>query len=170
MQALGRLFDIIPAIVPVDLSTAANDGDWISMKNAQSATVVVFKGVGTAAQDPAITVEQATDVAGTSAKVLNAIDKVHSKQGVLLTAVGTWTTTTQTADEAFTVDGSSAENQALYVAEFDADELDVDNGFDCIRVRIADVGANAQIGCALVILHGLRYAGAPANLPNVIAD
>lgn len=168
MKPLGALFDIVPAIVPLDLQTART-GDWVSLKNAQGVAIVFFKGAGTAGDDPTLTVQQATDVAGTSAKNLSTITAVHKKQGTL-TSVGTWTTSTQAAAATYAGDGTSAEEQAVYVIEIEADELDVDNGFDCINVACSDVGTNAQLGCALYILYGLRHGTTPAGLPNSIAD
>lgn len=168
MKALGNLFDIVPAIVPLDLQTA-RDGDWVSLKNAQGVTIVVFKGAGTAGDDPAITIEQATAVAGTNGKVLNAVVDYYTKQGTL-TGVGTWTKTSQTADELIQGDATSAESEGLYVVSIEADQLDAANGFDCVRVRIADTGTNAQLGCALYLLYGLRNKQAPENLPSAIVD
>lgn len=168
MKPIGALFDIVPAIVPLDLQTART-GDWVSLKNAQGVCIVFFKGAGTAGDDPTLTFQQATDVAGTSAKNLTVVTAVHKKQGTL-TAVGTWTTSTQAAAATYAGDGTSAEEQAVYVIEIEADELDVDNGFDCINVSCSDVGTNAQLGCALYILYGLRYGGAPSTLLSAIAD
>ena len=169
MFKLGADFDVISAIVPVDLQTAANDGDWFSLKNWQGCTVIVFKGAGTAGDDPSITIEQATSVAGGSAKVLNAISEFYKKIGSQV-ATGTWTKVTQTLDELVTVDAVSAEAEGLWVFNIEADQLDVDGGFDCVRVRIADVGGNAQLGCALYLPHGPRYGATPANLPSSIVD
>lgn len=168
MHPLGAVLDIVPAILPLDLQTA-RDGDYVSLKNAQGVAVVVFKGAGTAGDDPVISFQQAQDVAGTGAKNLSVITTVHKKQGTL-TAVGTWTTVTQAAGASYSADGTSAEEEAVYVFQIEADQLDADGGFDCIRVRVADTGTNAQLGCALYLLYGLRHQVAPANLPNSIAD
>lgn len=167
MKPLGNLFDIVPVIVPLDLQTARS-GDYVSLKNAQGVCFVVFKGVGTAADDPDFTVQQASDVAGTGAKDVT-FTQVYKKQGTL-TAVGSWTSETQAASATYSADGTSAEEQAVYVIQIDADELDVDNGFDCVTMNAADVGGNAQLGCVLAILYGLRQKAAPENLPNSIAD
>jgi hypothetical protein len=168
MHPLGKSFDIVPAIAPLDLQTART-GDWCSMKNAAGVCIVFFKGAGTAGDDPDITVQQATDVAGTSAKDLDAVATVYKKQGTL-TSVGTWTKVTQTADALYDADGTSAEEQAVYVMQIEADQLDKANGFDCINVSCSDVGSNAQLGCALYILYGLRYPSAPENLSSAIVD
>ncbi|MBI4637690.1 MAG: hypothetical protein HY727_15235 [Candidatus Rokubacteria bacterium] len=167
-KPLGNLIDIIPAILPLDLQTA-RDGDYISLKHAQGVAVVVFKGAGTAGDDPLISFQQAQDVAGTGVKDLATIATIFKKQGTL-TAVGTWSKVTQAAGASFQADATSAEEEAVYVFEIEADELDVDNGFDCLRVRVADTGTNAQLGCALYLLYGQRYAATPANLPSSIVD
>ncbi len=164
---LGFQFDIIPAIIPVDLQTAANNGDWLNMKHCAGVCIIVFKAAGTAGDDPVISLEQATDVAGAGAKALSAIRRVYSKQGTL-TAVGAWTETTQAAAATFSANDTSAESQGLYVFSVDAEMLDREGAFDCMRVKVADVGGNAQLGCALYIPYGLRYPSAPQSLPSMI--
>ena len=58
----------------------------------------------------------------------------------------------------------------MYVFEIDAADLDVDGGFDCIRVTVGDTGVNAQLGTIIYILSELRFAQKPQNLPNSIID
>lgn len=168
MNPLGSVIDIVPGVLPLDLQTARS-GDYVSLKNHQGVLVVFFKGAGTAADDPTLELQQATAVAGTGAKDLNGFIDIFKKQGTL-TSVGTWTKVSQTADEDFIGDGTSAEEEGLYAAWIPADILDVDNGFDCVQVNVKDVGNNAQLGCVLYILHGLRFPDAPANLLSSIAD
>lgn len=168
MKALGAIFDLIPLIVPVDLQTAQS-GDYVSLKNAKGVTFVVFKAAGTAGDDPDITVRQAQDVSGTGVKDLDAFAEVYVKQGTL-TSVGTWTKSSQTADALFDADATSAESQAMYVLECTADQLDVDNGFDCVTLNIGDVGSNAQLGCAFAILWGLKKATVPEDLANSLTN
>lgn len=162
---LAETAQIVPAIIPVDLSTAANNGDWVSLKNFDRCTIVVFKAAGTAGDDPVITLRQAQDVSGTGAKALN-FTRVDYKTGTL-TAVGAYTTATQAAANTYT-DAASAEVQGLFLVEVQSENLDTNNGFDCLQVQIPDVGANAQLGCALYILRGARYQG--AGLPSAIVD
>lgn len=143
------------AIVPIDLATGANNGDWISMKNYRKALVVLFADAGTAGEDPVFTLQQASDVSGTGAKALN-FTTVYEKVGTL-TGVAAWTRVTQTAANTYT-NTVSGEAENLIVVEVDAAELDVDNGFDCIRLQIPDTGATAgKIGCGIVILLDPRY-------------
>lgn len=156
---------IVSAIVPVDLQAAANNGDWVSLKNYGRCAIVLFKAAGTAGDDPVFTLRQATDVSGTGAKELT-FTRIDSKVGTQ-TAVGTFTKATQAAANTYT-DAVSAEAQAIMVVDIKAEDLDVANDFDCIQLQIPDVGSNAQLGCALYLLHEPRYGG--ATLPSAIVD
>ena len=49
-----------------------------------------------------------------------------------------------------------------------AEDLDIDNGFDCLRASLADVGVVAQLGAMPYLLHEPRYASDP--LPSAIVD
>lgn len=152
---LAECCQIVPAIIPVDLSGGDNNGDWVSMKNYSHCTILFFAAAGTAGQDPIVKLQQATAVAGTSAKDLTFTD-IYVKANADLATVGQFTKVTQAAGTSYT-DATHAEIQKLYAIEVEASELDSENGFDCIQVSVADVGGNAQIGCALYILSGSRY-------------
>jgi hypothetical protein len=156
---------VVAAIIPVDMAAAANNGDWVSLKNYGRVAVILFKAAGTANDDPVFTLRQAQDVAGTGAKALN-FTRMDSKVGVQ-TGIGQFTTTTQAAANTYT-DLVSAEAQAVMVVDIKAEDLDTDNGFDCVQLQIPDVGANAQLGCALYILHEPRNA--KAVLDSAIID
>lgn len=157
---------IVAAIVPVDLETGANNGDWVSMKNYERLTVVVFKAAGTAGDDPVLTMKQAQDVSGTAAKALN-FTRVDSKVGAQ-TGIGDFTTNTQAAANTYT-DAVSAEAQGIFVIDFRSSDLDNAGGFDCVQVSIPDTGsAGAEIGSAFYILWGARYQG--AGLKSAIVD
>lgn len=157
---------IVSAIVPVDLAAAANNGDWVSLKEFQRLSVIVFKAAGTAGDDPVITLQQAQDVSGTGVKALN-FTRVDEKVGVQ-TAVGSFTTVTQAAANTY-VNTVSAEAQGIFVIDVLPETLDKNNGFDCVRVVIPDVGAAAQIGCALYLLQGARQAP-NGVVPSAIVD
>jgi hypothetical protein len=147
---------VVSGFIPVNMATAANNGDYISMKGYERCTVLFFKAVGTAGDDPTITLDQATAVAGTGTKTLAVIDKVYTKQGADLTAVGINTVVTQAAAATYT-DATSAELAAIWQFDVLASDLDVDNGFDCFRAVVGDVGTNAQLGCLLYLLWPPRY-------------
>lgn len=157
---------IVSAIVPVDSQAGANNGDWVSLKGYDRCTVIVFKTAGVAGDDPVLTMRQATDVSGTGAKALN-FTRIDAKVGTQ-TGIGTFTTVTQAAGNTYT-DAVSAEAQALFAIEFKSEDLDTNNGFDCLQLSIPDTGAGgAQLLCALYVLRGARYGSQP--LPSAIAD
>ena len=171
MRALGRLFDIISNVVPVDTQTAANPGDYICLKNVHGVSYVLFKGAGTANDDPVLTFRQATDAAGSDVKDLAVVTTYYQKQAATnLLSTGTWTKVTQAAGATVTLNATSAEQVGLYVIEIEADQLDADNGFDWVICNLGDTGsAGAQLGCMLAILHSLGVEAAPENLPSAIA-
>lgn len=157
---------IVMAIVPVDSQSGANNGDWVSMKGYDRCSIVLIKAAGTAGDDPVFTVRQATAVDGTGAKALN-FTRIDAKVGAQ-TGIGTFTTVTQAAANTYT-DTVSAEAQAIMVVEFKAEDLDVNNGFDCIQLQIPDTGsAGAQLLTAIYVLRGARYGTTP--LQSAIID
>jgi len=168
---LNNLFveeaQIVSAIIPVDSQAAANNGDWVSLKNYERCAIIVFKAAGVAGDDPVITLKQAQDVSGTGVKALSKITRVDSKVGVQ-TGIGTFTTNTQAASDTY-IDTVSAEAQGLFVVEIKAEDLDVNNGFDCLQLSIPDTGsAGAQLLCALYVLRGAKFGAVP--LPSAIVD
>jgi hypothetical protein len=84
-----------------------------------------------------------------------------------LSALGTFTQNTQAAANTY-VDAVSAESEAIMVIDIKAEDLDIANGFDCLRCTIADVGTTSQIGGVLYLLHEPRYGS--GTLPSAIAD
>ena len=112
---------------------------------------------GATNEDPTLTVLQCTSVAASSAKALN-FTTLYTKQGTL-TAVGTWTKVTQAATNTYT-NTTASESDCLWVIPMKADDLDVDNGFDCIEVTIADAGTAGQHAALFWIAGELRFAKA----------
>jgi hypothetical protein len=142
-----QMHDIIEGWPIVDLQTGANTGDSISLKYWEGCVIVFCASVGTAADDPTLTVQQSTVVAATDAKALNFTVIYRKQAATSLASTGTWTRTTQTASNTYTI----------WVVDIGADELDAANGFDCIRATVADVGGNAQLGFLFYIPYGPRY-------------
>ncbi len=161
--------NVIEGFPPVDLSSGANTGDWVSLKQYARVAVMFHSGLGTAAQDPPLTILQATAVAGTGSKALD-FTTIYTKQAATsLAAVGVWTKVTQTASNTYT-EATSAEQDALWVVEFQDSDLDVDNDFDCISATVADVGTAAQVGTLHYILADPKYATAPELMQSAIVD
>lgn len=158
-QRLVESSKIVSAVVPINTTGAAQDGDWVSLKNYQHLTIVIQQGAW-AGGTPAVTLEQATTVAGGSAKAL-AFTSYWA---------GTALTDDNYAETAVSSNTYNLANAAngVNIIEVDSDDLDQDNGFDCIRVRIASPGANADLISALYILTGCRYAS--VDPPSAIVD
>jgi hypothetical protein len=154
MAANTRLVDnvgIEAAAVPIDTTGAAVTGDYYSLKNYNHITFIIVQGAW-AGGTPAVTLKQATDVAGTSEKALS-FTKYWVKTGL------TGTTFTETAVSSDTFNLAATANR-ITVIEVDAATLDTNNGFDCVRVGIASPGSNADLICVVAILSGARYPSA----------
>ena len=163
---LGGQIDVVMAFRPIDLQDAAGEhvtGDWVSLKNWDRVICVLMGGVGTAGQDPVLTIEQATTNAGGGAKALT-FDTIYRKQAATdLLSTGVWAETAQTAAGTYT-NTDAAEQVKIHCVEIKATDLDVDGGFDHIRMTIPDVGGAAQLGAGLYILCGPRYPSKPSNV------
>jgi len=160
---------IVQAIVPVDLASADNTGDFVSLINYRRLLFVVSTGIGSAGNDIVIDANQATAADGTGVKALTKITRIHHKVGATaISAVGTFTEVEQTAAASYDSVGiDEAENEALLVIEVNAEDLDTDNGFEWVRFDVADVGTGAHLGSALYILLDPRYS--QATPPSAIA-
>lgn len=172
-QLFLETLQIASLSIPIDLSGSANQatvGDWISLAQGKKALVVFHKAIGTAGDDPTLTIRQASDAAGTGAKDLNftTIYRKESTSAAGLKTVGQWTKTTQSAANTYTND-TSAESELLWCVEISAGSLDRDNGFCFINATVADVGGNAQVGALLVFVECSRNQSAVADVPSVLA-
>lgn len=151
-----QMHDIIEGWPIVDLQTGANTGDAISLKNWEGCAVVFCSSVGTAADDPTLTLWQGTAIAMSDAKALTFTTIYRKQAATSLASTGTWTRTTQTAAATYT-HADAAEQDLIWVVDVESDELDAANGFDCIKATVADVGGNAQLGFLFYIPYGPRY-------------
>jgi hypothetical protein len=161
--------NLIEGFLPVDLQSGANTGDWVSLKNYHSCAVVFISAIGTAADDPTLTLQQATDVTNSAsdAKDLD-FTVIYRKQAATdLSSTGTWTRTAQSASNTYT-NATSAEQDLMWIVDFTDMELDAANNFDCLRATVADVGSNAQLGYLFYALYNPRVA--QATLLSAIVD
>lgn len=145
--------DIIPAFVPVDMQTAANNGQWVAMKNISRLLCVLLKAAGTSGDNPVFTLQQATSNAGAGAKALN-FTRARTKIGAIA-STPQWTIATQAAANTYTP--TSAASQAVIAVEVVATDLDMANGFNFVQLSIPDTGSNAQLGAAFYIAYGLKF-------------
>lgn len=133
------------------LATTNGDCDYVSLKGYDRLTIVIAVDNATTVTGGAITLKQATAVAGTSEKAL-AFSKMYAN---LDAAAGDTLTETAVTSDTFTTLTTDNKN-ALYVIEVKASDLDVANGFDCVRVDSL-LMANA-VAFVQYILHGARNA------------
>lgn len=166
MSRLAERIQIAAGFVPVDMAVAANNGDWVSLANFQRCAIVFYKAAGAVGEAPTITVQQATDNAGTGAKALN-FTRIVSKNNADVQTVGAWTVTDQAAANTYAL--AAGNTQAIVVIEITAAMLDVTGGFDFLRATVADVGVTAQLGALLYLLFDGRYSGSAETLPSVLA-
>lgn len=154
MKLLAEEVQIAAGFVPVDMAAGANNGVWVSLKNHRHLAIVFFKAAGAVGEAPTVTVQQASDVAGTGAKALN-FTRVDKKDNANVLTVGQFTKTTQASANTHAL--AAGNTQAIVLIEFNAEDLDAEGGFDCVRATVADVGTTAQVGALLYILTGPRY-------------
>jgi hypothetical protein len=136
---------------------AATVGDYVSLKNYGSCTIIIITGAW-AAGTSAITLEQATAVAGTATKELAFTDYSDDE-----TATGVQAKKTATSNT-FNL---TAANK-IYIIEVTSAMLDVAGGFDCITVKGASPGANADLYGVMYVMQGSRYQGSAQ--PSAILD
>jgi hypothetical protein len=147
----------LSAADPKNYTGAAMTDYYVSMKNYSKLTILIQTGAwagGTAA----VTLKQATAVAGTGAKALS-----FTKQFNDVATSGTLVETAVVSDT-FTIGTASK----LFVIEVDASQLDVAGGFDCVSLGIATPGANADLYSVSYILSGARYQ--QSTPPSAIVD
>ncbi len=154
-----EFINIQTCVIPVDLNTDnTNAGDYVSLKNYTGVLIYLDTAAGTAGDDPILNFQQATTVAGGSVKDIN-VTRGWYKLG---TSDGDYTTFTQTA--AATIDSvalSIASDTSTFQMAVDIKhkDLDIDNGFDCIRCDAPGTAmGSAQLGSVLYILYGPKVA------------
>lgn len=136
--------------------------DYVSLKGYNRCTVLIAVDNGTAPVGSAITLKQATAVAGTGEKAL-AFTKQW--QNIDIDAADALTETAVT-NNTFTTD-NTADKNLLYVLEINETDLDVANDFDCIRAGAGNA-TNAVVS-VVYILWPAKYAGATPQ-PSAILD
>lgn len=143
-------YKIVQAVEP-KTTNAAITGDYVSLKNVITGTVVVnlTQAVGHATQ---VSLYQAKDVSGTGEKSLTNIVPIWANEDVSLGD----SLIRQTDGVSYTVANTAKNKQVVF--HIDPARLDVNDGFTCLNVRI---GASTQVtnfACAEFILDS-KYAG-----------
>lgn len=140
--------------VPVDITGAGMAGDYFNMKNAGRLLVVLACGAwagGTAA----VTLKQASDVAGTGEKALG-----FTKKWSRTALTGTEWSEDTVAANTFDLDTANE----IHVIEVNAEDLD--DGFPCVRADVASPGANADLLAMFYVADAIKSPRAPALLAD----
>jgi hypothetical protein len=148
---------ITPVMAAAGLLLTSTLGDtlYVSLKNYRKLQILIYIADGTTVTGTAVTLKQATAVAGTAEKALAftrmlANTDYGASKTMVETAVVSSTFTTQTTNS----------KDSLYIIEVDSESLDVANGFDCVRVDCTGHAATASRGCIVLYnLYGARYNG-----------
>ena len=163
-KSYGDGMKVVVGFMPIDMSAGNNPGDWINLEHYDSCTVIYMSDVGTAGQDPAVTLQQATDNSGSGSKDLEPGRNWYGEQDATVGNVTGDTIASLGADE-FTDDGETA---CIARIEFFASDLDVSGGFKYVRVRATDSGNSAgKLGAAVYVLQGARYTVDVPDQPEV---
>jgi hypothetical protein len=149
---------VVNVVPPIDANDAALTGDWVSMKNAGHATIIINCGAGWGSAG-AVTLTQATAVAGTGTKAL-AFSYMWTNVADI-----TASTLVKTAVTSNTFNLSTSAAGSIYIIEVEADTLDADNDFDVLGFSLADPGA-AGLVSVTTILSSTRFL----NLPDALVD
>jgi len=170
MEGLGRLFDIGTGWVSTDMNTNNGEtGKRISMRSGTGLTIVVFKGAGTAGEDPTLTLKEHSAYTGGTSQNLAIIDHYYLKNETALDNDESWTKVTQAAAATIADPGgagTSAESQQIIAIPVNAYQLS--DGFTHVSLDYAVTAAAAQIAGWLYIIHDLAVQRTPASLPNLL--
>jgi hypothetical protein len=155
---LAQSAKLIEAITPQ--AGGAITGDYVSCKTAGRVFVVVHVNQA-AANTIAITIEQASAVAGTGSKAITNTVPIW----VCESCAASDALVAQTAAVSYTT--TAGTTHKLIVFEVDPTTLDKANGFDCLVVKTGASNA-ANITSAFYLLTDVRYEG--ATPPSAIID
>lgn len=159
MQSL-RLFDThkpVIALPTATLTSTAGDGTYISLKNYNRVSVLLSMNNSTTVTGGTVTLKQAQDVAGTNEKELG-FDWVLANEDVL--ASDDLVNTAVVSNSFTTTDINN--KKSLYVIDVLAEDLDIDGGFDCVRIDVT--GTVSSTGCSIYLLGDGRHGSNPSAI------
>ncbi len=155
---------------PADLNSSGATGDYINIAKYERVLFVAQLGDGTAGNDVDFTVKQAKDASGTDVKDCDCLitGRIYSQLAAdyaTQAALTEWTEETQATADAKWSDATNGEKVGLVCLEIHAEDLDVDNDFDWIRVDASDPSASKVVGGVYYCV-GPRYSSAPELMLN----
>jgi hypothetical protein len=156
---LSEITKPVVGLAPIVPSTSTPA--FVSMKLYPRCTVIILAHNGATVTGSAIALKQATAIAGTGVKALNFALMYRNIDAGASDAL----VETAVVSNTFTTDNTNAKD-SMYVIEVKQDDLDVANGFDCIR---ADTGnaVNATLS-VLYVLWPAKYG--KATPPSAVVN
>lgn len=155
---LPEQFKIVEAM-PNATDAAGRTGDYVSLKNAICAWVEVAITQGNAATI-ALTIEQASAVAGTGTKAITATVPIWSN----LDTAATDTLVRRTDAVSYTTDAGVKNKMVIF--QIDPSQLDVANGFDCITVKTGASNVANLTGARYWLQTALQQATPPSAITD----
>ena len=162
-MANGNFFetnDMVIGLTPVNLGAANNNGRWSDVRGFERVAIILIKAAGTAGQDPTIGLHQAKTVSGTDRADFE-FTRIYQKKGSTANH-GDWTIVDQSASHTYE-DDSSAEQIGIFGIDVETNQMR--DGYNFIRIEVADTGSGGQIGGAIYIGYNPRHSN--AALPNL---
>lgn len=160
--ALVEQAKIVQLLGPV--APSSSTCDFVSLKGCSRCALVIPVKNGSTVTGSAITLTQATDVSNTSGKTLSFTQAwrcINAGPSGNTDVLSSFTVSSNT----FTTDTTNTTDN-LYVIEIQATDLDVANGFDCIRPNTGN-SVNATLS-VVAVLYPVKYG--KAALDSAIAD
>lgn len=155
---LPEQFKIVEAM-PNATDAAGRTGDYVSLKNALMCFVEVAITQGNAATI-ALTIEQASAVAGTGSKVITETVPIWAN----LDTAATDTLVRRTSAVSYTTD--AAVKNKMVIFQIDPATLDIANGFDCITVKTGASNAANLTGARYWIQSAYQQATPAAAITD----
>lgn len=154
---LSEQVKIVEGLLGVVPSTSTPD--YVSLKNFERCLVLVQVKNATTVTGSAITLKQATSVAGGGEKPL-AFTKMYAN---IDTGAADVLAETAVVSNTFTTNNTNSKN-LMYAIEVKAEDLDVNGGFDCIRAGTGD--ATAATVSVTYFLFGAKFSTALAAITD----
>lgn len=150
------------ALAPIVPSTSTPT--YICLKGYHRMVAQIFVKNATTVTGSAITVKQATAVAGTSEKAVAFTEAYRNIDVAAAWPIAKFTVAANT----FTTDSTNSKN-LFYSIEITPDMLDLAGGFDCVRIGTGD-GTAATVAVAYQLWPAKYMKAGALLLPNPIID
>lgn len=166
MRGFERMIDemkIVPMGGPVLLNTAGITGTRVSMKNYSRLGILLQVTPASGTDAAAVTLKQSKTVADSP-----STEKALSFTKVYKCVSGdTWAEVAVVND---TFNTSAAAVAESFFIEVDENDLDVNNGFDCVRINVTDPGSVSTPATAVGYLYQAKIKSTPAIMLSAIID